>query len=157
MALINRCFTNQQGMAVQFLWRIHVIAARVAALALFASQFTWVIFAVCGAHWLAMFAWIISMRTTFCDNRCEELGYNAVLAIMYIFCYFNPVDSPTRYRYTFFYSFIFLENSFLLLFWWLRAGDLWYRSAAISVHYVAFFVGIVFMVITCESCNMTEF
>lgn len=86
------------------------------------------------------------MRTNFCDNRCEELGYNAVLAVMYIFCYFNPVDSPTRYRYMIFYTVMFFENTALLSLWYMYAGKLWYRYYAIAIHYVFFALGLVFMV-----------
>lgn len=136
-------------MTFQFLWRICVIGARVLALALFAARYQQYIALVCGIHWLLMFAWIISMRTSFCDNRCEELGYNAVLGIMFIFCYFNPVDSPTRYRYSLFYTFIFCENTLLMTMFYLHPDSIncWYRLPAMIGHFVAFFLGLGFMVL----------
>lgn len=135
-------------MTFQFLWRICVIGARVLALALFAARYQQYIALVCGIHWLIMFAWIISMRTSFCDNRCEELGYNAVLGIMFIFCYFNPVDSPTRYRYSLFYTFLFCENTLLMTMFYLHPDSIncWYRLPAMIGHFVAFFLGLGFMV-----------
>lgn len=138
---------HTQGTIVQFLWRLLVIGSRVLALALFASEFTYYISIVCGLHWLLMFLWIVSMKTNFCDNHLEELLYNAVLAIMFIFCYFNPVDSPTRRRYTFYYSFTFGEN-LLLLFLWYHACDpaKWYRFPALLGFFLSFFAGLVFMV-----------
>lgn len=126
-----------------------MIGARVVALAMFAARYKEYIALVCGVHWFLMFVWIISMRTTFCDNRCEELGYNAVLGVMFIFCYFNPVDSPTRYRYSFFYSFMFLENTLLMTLFFIHPDSIhsWYRLPAMIGHFLAFFLGIAFMVI----------
>lgn len=125
-----------------------MIAARVLALALFAARFKVYISIVCVIHWIIMFSWIISMRTSFCDNRIEELGYNSVLAVMFIFCYFNPVDSPTRYRYVIFYIFMFCENVILmsLFFFHPMSYGLWYRFPAMFGHFFLFFLGLVFMV-----------
>ncbi len=87
------------------------------------------------------------MRTSFCDNRCEELGYNAVLAVMFIFCYFNPVDSPTRRRYTIYYTFMFFENIILMVLWYISCDkDKWYRDVAMFGYFVSFFTGLAFMV-----------
>jgi len=148
MSLPDKINMTWQGLSVQFLWRLHVIAARVLALALFAATFKVFITLLCGIHWIIMFAWIVSMRTTFCENKVEELGYNGVLAVMYIFCYFNPIDTPTRYRYMTFYAFMFVENTVLIFCWFFTVDrDLWYRIPAIIVHYTAFFAGLIFMVI----------
>lgn len=145
---LNEIFSNvQQGTIIQFSWRWSVIASRVLALALFASEYSYYISIVCGLHWLIMFAWILTMKTSFCDNLLEETFYNAVLAVMFIFCYFNPVDSPTRWRFTFFYSFMLTENTLLLVFWYHKCDPLqWYRVPALAAYYVLFCCGIVLMV-----------
>lgn len=147
MSLPTKVNMSWPGTIVHFFWRLFMIASRVLALALFASQFTYYIGIVCLSHWLVMFLWIISMKTTFCNNLLEELFYNAVLGVIFIFCYFNPVDSPTRRRYSFYYSFIFVENSILIYFWY-RACDLnkWYRLPGFVACFVCFFLGLVFMV-----------
>ena len=101
-----------------------MIGSRVFALALFASLFIYPYIAfVVVLHWLAMFGWIVSMKTSFCNNtnnkNCfQELFYNALLAVIFIFCYFNPVDSPTRWRYTFYYVILFIENTILMSVWY---------------------------------------
>ena len=125
-----------------------MVGSRVLVLALFAATFKAYIGLFCLVHWFLMFAWIISMRTSFCDNKCEELGYNAVLAVMFIFCYFNPVDSPTRYRYTTYYLIAFVENVLLmsLFFFHNNSLDNWYRIPAVAVHFTSFFLGLVIMV-----------
>ena len=146
MSLPNKANLTWQGIAVQFLWRLCVIGARVLALALFAAIYSWYIGIACTLHAFIMFFWIVSMKTTFCENRCEELGYNAILAVMFIFCYFNPVDSPTRYRYIIYYTFSLIENSILMLFWFFKADkNLWYRVPAMYGHYLSFFSGLVLM------------
>ena len=124
------------------------------ALALFASEFRFYISIVCGIHWLLMFFWIVSMRTSFCDNRIEELGYNSVLAVMFIFCYFNPVDSPTRRRYTVYYTFMFCENVILMTLWYITCDeDKWYRQIAMGGYFALFVLGLFFMV--CPSLLQT--
>lgn len=58
-----------RGAAVYFLWRLFVLVPRVLALGLFASLYPLYMFLVCGLRWLAMSAWIISMKTQFYENR----------------------------------------------------------------------------------------
>lgn len=124
-----------------------MIASRVLTLALFASQFTYYIGIVCGIHWMVMFVWIVSMKTNFCNNFCEELLYNAIVAVVFIFCYFNPVDTPTRRRFTFYYAFSFVENVLLLTLWYNACDpNKWYRIPAFVGFFVCFFTGLVFMV-----------
>lgn len=150
LSLPDKTPLSWQGISVQFLWRLFVIAARVLALALFAASYDWYIGIICGIHFLLMFLWIVTMKTSFSGfstNRCEELGYNGVLAVMFIFCYFNPVDNPTRYRYTIYYSFMFVENTLLMVLWYLKADpSVWYLYPAIFGHYLSFFTGLLFMV-----------
>jgi hypothetical protein len=148
MSLPDKVNMTYPGMAVQFLWRICMIGSRVLVLALFATTFTRLIGFVCVLHWVIMFVWIISMRTSFCDNKIEELGYNAVLSVMFIFCYFNPVDSPTRYRYMIFYAFMLLENSILMfMFYSARSFKPLFARLVVFTHYIAFFTGLCVMVV----------
>jgi hypothetical protein len=137
-----------QGFVVQFIWRFFVIASRVLVLALFASEFGFYISIVCVIHWFLMFLWIVPMmKTTFCGNSFLELGYNAVLAIVFIFYYLDPVDSPTRKRYTFYYSFMFFENIILLTLWYMWCDPTkWYHKIALFGYFWSFFTGLIFMV-----------
>jgi len=87
------------------------------------------------------------MQTNFCNTKCEELGFNAVLGVIFIFCYFNPVDNATRYRYLAFYLFMFFENSALMLLWTRQAKyEMWIKELALRTHYACFFLGIILMV-----------
>lgn len=137
-----------RGAAVYFLWRLFVIVPRVLALGLFASLFPLYMFLVCGLRWLVMSAWIISMKTQFYENRVEELVYNLVLGVVFIFCYLNPVDTPTRFRMSAFYVGTFVENTILLgVFYAYSPSDIWYKVPAVLGGTLCFFLGITFMVI----------
>ncbi|KAG9510166.1 XK-related protein 6 [Fragariocoptes setiger] len=131
-----------------FLWELFTIGSRMIALALFTSVYVHHIALVCSLHWAVMFTWIVSMRTSFCNSRLEELGFNAVLAIIFIFCYFNPVDTATRYRYLIFFTFMFVENSALMGLWFQRCDPTqWYRALGLVAHYSLFFAGITLMLV----------
>ncbi|XP_023243422.1 XK-related protein 6-like [Centruroides sculpturatus] len=128
-------------------WHFFVISARIFALGLFASQLPEYLPVVCILHWFIMTLWIISMKTNFCINRFEEVLYNAVVGIIFIFCYFNPVDSPTRHRYFIYYSVMITENSILMLIWNFYGNNfLNYRLPIFVVHYALFLLGFAFMV-----------
>ena len=139
---------NWKGMIVQFFWRFFMIGSRVLVLALFSARWQYYVGIFCLIHWGMAFLWILSMKTCFCRSRCEEVGYNALLAVMFIFCYFNPVDSPTRWRYTIYYVTAFIENSILLALFFLQTDNrfLFLDLAGMSGHYVAFLLGLTFMV-----------
>ena len=140
---------NLSGTIVQFHWQFLHLFARVLAVALFASAFTSLLGVVCLVHWSIMLAWIVTMKTNFCHTQLEELIYDGLLAFVFIFVYFNPVDSPTRWRYTFYYLFMFVENVMLMTLWLQHtcdAADKWYRLPAFLSFFAAFFLGLVFMV-----------
>lgn len=135
------------SIAVMFLWEFFSISARMLTLALFTSAFVHQVGFVCLAHWACMTLWIITLNTNFCNTRCEELGFNAVLGVIFIFCYFNPIDNVTRYRYLAFYLFMFFENSVLMILWARKVTyPTWLVDLALYTHYTSFFLGIILMV-----------
>lgn len=137
------------SIAVMFSWELLSVTARMIALALYTSVFVRTVGFVILIHWAIMTAWIISMRTQFCDTKYEELAFNAVLGVIFIFCYFNPIDSSTRFRYAAFYAFMLCENSILMLSWAQYAPyKFWIKETALVMHYASFFGGLVMMVST---------
>lgn len=147
ISLPNKIPMTYPSIAAMFLWEFSSILARMLALALFTSTFVRYIGIVCLIHWFIMTSWIISMKTKFCNTRCEELGFNAILGVIFIFCYFNPVDNATRLRYMFFYSFMLIENTILMMTWFRNVEyALWVKELAIITHYSSFFLGIILMV-----------
>ena len=145
---------NLAGSLFQFLWHFFSITARVLALSLFASIYPRVIGPVCIAHWLIMATWVMCQKTQACNSACEEFLFNIVLGAVYIFSFFNAKEGRTRYKYALYYSFCFVENTVLIVFWFLYANSgllpgqtHWYWIPGIIGHYVMFFGGILFMVI----------
>lgn len=90
------------GAFVQFLSHCCVIASRVLALAAFASQFKYWIFVFCAIHWTIMTTWLLMQKTTFCATSLgqprllEEMVFNVIIAGIYLFCFINVKDEPTR-------------------------------------------------------------
>ena len=137
------------GMFMQFIWRFFTIGARVLAMALFATQFTYWVFVLVGLHWIIMIIWVLIQRTHFCDTKCQEFIFNLVSATIYIFCYLNLIEGHTRLRYLFYYTLMYLENMFMIWAWWMFAHveSKWYINPAIALVCGGFFIGIGFQVL----------
>lgn len=152
ISLPNKVPMTYWSIAIMFFWEFFSVTARMLALALFTSAFVKYVGLVCLAHWAFMTSWIISMQTNFCNTKFEELGFNAVLGVIFIFCYFNPIDNATRYRYLAFYFFMFFENTALMALWRRHANyEPWLKDLAVQTHYICFFSGILLMVSTKET------
>ena len=66
-----------------------------------------------------MTSWVIWQNTDFCTNQWEERLYNAVVGVIYVFCFFNLKEGRSRYRMATFYLVIFLENAgFVAAYFW---------------------------------------
>lgn len=147
ISLPNKIPMTYSSIAIMFLWEFFSLTARMLALALFTSAFVHYVGFVFIAHWACMTFWIITMETNFCNTRCEEFGFNVVLGVIFVFCYFNPVDNATRYRYLAFYVFMFFENSAFLLLWTKKVTyDKWIIDLVLRTHYICFSLGIILMV-----------
>lgn len=147
MSLPEKFNMSWKGTIIHMFWHYFIIASRVLTIALFASFSPIIMTAVCVGHWCIMTAWIITMKTEFCDTRCEELAYNAVLGVLFIFCYFNPKDSPTRHRYLFYYVFTFIENVVLMTVWFSYTQKTWFHFPAMIIQLLSFIIGIIFMIV----------
>ncbi len=135
---------------LQFLWHFMSVTARVFALSLFATAYPRWIGVVCGAHFVLMATWVVLQRTEACVSKFEEFIFAMVLGAIYIFSFFNAKDERTRWKYLFYYTFCFFENTALIA---VYARDVvndetsWYRLPGIVVHYITFFSGVLFMLL----------
>ncbi|XP_076313785.1 XK-related protein 4-like isoform X3 [Tachypleus tridentatus] len=148
------------GTTIQFLWRYCTIAARVLSLALFASEYGYWMFPVCIGHWGIMTVWVMHQQTSFCDTetgekrQCEEYLFNMVIGAVYLFCFLNVKDEPTRLKYLAYYIIVFIENSSMIVLWYLRTGPtLWYHLPALVVDFISFSLGIIFMQLYYRFCH----
>ncbi|KAE8286916.1 XK-related protein 6 [Larimichthys crocea] len=80
---------SYRGALLHLFWRLFTISSRVLSLALFASVFHiyFGIFVV--LHWCAMAFWVIHGGTDFCMSKWEEVLFNMVVGVVYVFCWFN--------------------------------------------------------------------
>ncbi|KAH7972047.1 hypothetical protein HPB52_005818 [Rhipicephalus sanguineus] len=145
---------SRTGSALQFLWRLGTVASRAGALALFASQYKYWLLPACIGHWGVMTVWVMHQGTRFCDSDagrprpCREYLFNMLIGAIYLFCFLNVKDEPTRYKYSAYYVIAFLENTALIVLWYFRADPvLWYRLPLLVGVIGSFAVGILFMLI----------
>ncbi|XP_056420010.1 XK-related protein 5 isoform X3 [Hyla sarda] len=99
----------------QLLWRMGMIGTRVMALIVFARMYHFWVFAVGGAHWLVMSFWLVAQQTDVISTPCYWRLFNILLGAVYVFCFINVRDGPSRYRVAIFYVIMLLENCILLL------------------------------------------
>ncbi|XP_030628342.1 XK-related protein 6b [Chanos chanos] len=109
---------SYRGALVQLLWRLFTISSRALSFALFASVFHiyFGIFVV--LHWCAMAFWVIHGGTDFCMSKWEEVLFNMVVGVVYIFCWFNVKEGRTRYRMVAYYTLVLTENAVLTALWY---------------------------------------
>ncbi|XP_017566371.1 XK-related protein 7 [Pygocentrus nattereri] len=113
---------SYKAVIVQMLWHLFTIGARTIAFALFASVFQLYFGIFIVAHWCAMTFWIIQGETDFCMSKWEEIIYNMVVGIIYIFCWFNVKEGPARFRLGVYYCVILVENAALTGAWYVYRG-----------------------------------
>ncbi|KAM6928840.1 XK-related protein 7 isoform 2-T2 [Lycodopsis pacificus] len=113
---------SYKAVITQMLWHFFTIGARTVAFALFASVFQLYFGIFIVSHWCVMTFWIIQGETDFCMSKWEEIIYNMVVGIIYIFCWFNVKEGPSRLRMTVYYSVTLVENVALTAAWYTYRG-----------------------------------
>ncbi|XP_004698275.1 XK-related protein 7, partial [Echinops telfairi] len=138
---------SYKGAVVQVLWHLFTIAARSLAFALFASVYKLYFGIFIVAHWCIMTFWVIQGETDFCMSKWEEIIYNMVVGIIYIFCWFNVKEGRSRRRMTLYYCIVLLENAALTGCWYFSRNFATDFRSLILVCVVAssFALGIFFM------------
>ncbi|KAL1772873.1 XK-related protein 5 [Sigmodon hispidus] len=132
----------------QQLWRMGMLGARVLSLVLFCRVYGVWVLVVGGAHWLVMTFWLVAQQSDIVERTCHWRLFNLLVGAMYILCYINFWDSPSRSRMASFYLVMLLENSILLL----LATDFWQGASWTSLWTVVgvssgFLIGSVSLVI----------
>ncbi|XP_037668580.1 XK-related protein 6 [Choloepus didactylus] len=141
---------SYRGALIHVFWRLFTISSRVLSFALFASifQLYFGIFVV--VHWCAMAFWIIHGGTDFCMSKWEEILFNMVVGIVYIFCWFNVKEGRTRYRMFAYYTIVLTENAALTFLWYFyrdpETTDS-YAVPALCCVFISFVAGIAMMLL----------
>ncbi|XP_061702800.1 XK-related protein 7-like [Syngnathoides biaculeatus] len=113
---------SYKAVTVQILWHLFTIGARVLAFALFASVFQLYFSIFVVAHWCVMTFWIIQGETDFCVSKWEEIIYNMMVGVVYVFCWFNVKEGRARYRMLAYSLTVLVENVALTAAWYLHRG-----------------------------------
>uniref|UniRef100_A0A3B3R0H7 XK-related protein n=1 Tax=Paramormyrops kingsleyae TaxID=1676925 RepID=A0A3B3R0H7_9TELE len=113
---------SYKAAVVQMLWHLFSIGARAAAFALFASVFQLYFGIFVVAHWCLMTFWIIQGETDFCMSKWEEIVYNMMVGIVYVFCWFNVREGGARCRLLTYCAVELAENAALTALWYLHRG-----------------------------------
>ncbi|KAM6221080.1 XK-related protein 5 [Rhynchocyon petersi] len=132
----------------QQLWRMGMLGTRVLSLVLFYKAYRVWVLVVGGAHWLVMTFWLVAQQSDIMDSTCHWRLFNLLVGAVYIFCYLNFWDSPSRKRMVTFYMIMLMENIILLLLatYFLQQASwssLWVTAAVMS----GFLIGSVSLVI----------
>lgn len=114
---------SYRAVIVQILWHLFTIGARAMAFALFASVFELYFGIFIVAHWCVMTFWIIQGETDFCMSKWEEIIYNMMVGIVYVFCWFSVREGRTRCRMLIYSVAVFAENVALTVAWYLYRGQ----------------------------------
>ncbi|KAG7216007.1 hypothetical protein INR49_003529, partial [Caranx melampygus] len=112
-----------KAVIVQILWHLFTIGARTLAFALFASVFQLYFGIFIVAHWCIMTFWIIQGETDFCMSKWEEIIYNMMVGIVYVFCWFSVREGRTRCRMLIYSLTVLVENVALTTAWYLYRGS----------------------------------
>ncbi|XP_067273179.1 XK-related protein 6b [Pseudorasbora parva] len=141
---------SYRGALVHLLWRLFTISSRALSFALFASVFHLYFGIFVVLHWCAMAFWVIHGGTDFCMSKWEEVLFNMVVGVVYVFCWFNVKEGRTRYRMVVYYSLVLLENTILTALWYAYrdpvATDSYAASALCGV-FLCFASGVACMVL----------
>jgi len=97
-----------------------------------------------GIHWCMMTAWVTLQNAEFGETPCEKRMFNSVVGFIYIFCFLNLKDSRARWRILTYHIITVMENSLLILLWFLgkEAGTpVWLEISTVVIVFGGFICG----------------
>ena len=112
-------FVAWPGTLLKVLWRCGELGSRVLILALFAGLYRYWVLLVIGLHALTMYIWLLGESALRHGGKIpgKEVAKLALSAYLFVFCYLNVLDKPSRYRAATFYFMQGLEGAVLVVLW----------------------------------------
>lgn len=105
-------------------------------------------------HWFVMTIWlsVSTQDNNFCNhNKLYDFMFYSIFGTVYIFTHVTLQDGKTFYKYLFFYSILFVENTIANVLWVVNAGSevqsMSYYHPIIILNVVPFVIGIMCMVL----------
>ncbi|XP_065802589.1 XK-related protein 5 [Muntiacus reevesi] len=140
--------TPWTALGCQQLWRMGMVGARVLSLVLFFWAYRVWVLVVAGAHWLVMTFWLVAQQSDIVDSTCRWRLFNLLVGAVFILCYLNLWDSPSRNRMAAFYTVMLLENIILVLLATdFLQGASWTSLGAVAGVLSGFLIGTVSLVV----------
>uniref|UniRef100_A0A2C9LVW8 XK-related protein n=1 Tax=Biomphalaria glabrata TaxID=6526 RepID=A0A2C9LVW8_BIOGL len=132
-----------------FIWRLSEVGGRILCIAFFASAFDLWVFGILTLHWIIVSVWLIMQNTSFYKKNLQEKLFNLICSFVMIFCFLNMREGHTRYRVIIFYLLVYIENAFMLAFWFRFTKDLgaWFHIWGFIVVLVLFALHVSFQVV----------
>ena len=146
------------SMPFYFIWRACETGGRVLCIAMFASAFDLWVFGILLFHWIVNAVWLMNQRTTFYAQRCLEKVFNIICGYVMLFCFLNLREGHTRYRFLIYYIIFYIENFFMLAFWFRFTPDLgaWFHIWGFIVVLIFFILHIIFQLLYYSCCHPTN-
>lgn len=105
-------------------------------------------------HWFIMTVWLSTSTqdNNFCDhNKLYDFIFYSIFGMVYIFTHVTLQDGKTLYKYLFFYSILFIENTIANVLWVLNSDQdvhqQSYYQPIVILNVVPFVLGIMCMVL----------
>lgn len=109
-----------------------------------------------GIHLILMIVWITIIKPDFGTTACERHLFTLVSAIIHIFCFLNLKDGRSRWRMLVYYLVILIENSVLILIWFVYkhiGAPPWLVPLGFSVVFGGFLFGVLVMLLYYGCCH----
>ena len=154
----DKCKMQLPSIPFYFIWRACETGGRVLCIAMFATAFDFWVFGILLFHWGLVSGWLMNQRTTFYSQRCLEKVFNVICGYVMLFCFLNLREGHTRYRFLIYYVIFYVENFFMLAFWFRFTPDLgsWFHIWGFIVILIFFVLHIVFQLLYYSCFHPTE-
>ncbi|KAK3084466.1 hypothetical protein FSP39_013985 [Pinctada imbricata] len=137
-------------------YRAYEIGPRIVAIAMFASQFTYFVFAFFIFHWTAMLIWLTCyQKVDFYERWRDNFLFVFVVGFVQIFAFINVGEGSSRFRAIFYYVIFYIENAVFLTLWVLCPSGLapWTFYVGCAVVPAGFMLHIVFQLLFYVMCH----
>ncbi|XP_052106330.1 uncharacterized protein LOC127738891 [Mytilus californianus] len=137
------------GVTILTVWQSWMLLSRVTALVVFSLVFQAWVFLGMGIHWIFMTFWITMQNAEYGDTACEKRLFNSISGFIYIFCFLNLKEGPSKSRMAAFYCFILAENALMMLLWFIYKPEntpAWLEITSLSLVFGGFVLGGILMI-----------
>ena len=111
---------------------------------------------ISGVHLILMIIWITIIKPDFGATACERHMFTFVSALIHTFCFLNLKDGQSRWRMLIYYVLVLIENSLMILLWFIyKLSDAphWLVPLGFSVVFGGILFGVIFLMLYYGFCH----